>query len=376
MKYYLWALFLILNPFYLFPPGKPQIGDFLMVTIFLISIPILRLGFKSFNINKNAILGFLAYSFLLNIIVGLLNNALLFAFVLESFFIYNFLVFFFLLGLAKNDTKKFLLFTKVGIFLSVTIQVGYLFAFGSANFDDLRPTLFFANPNQLGYYGMLMLSIFVVLNKIERIKVIYFVLIFLSCMLVALLSASKAAIGGSLFLLVYYLYDAKLFSVRGIITVTLIAGVSYWYVFKNEQGLTKALYVMERVDEGSKEHGVTEWQYRGYDRITNHPGYLVLGAGEGAYRRFESYIGKHEMHSSIGTLLFCYGIPGFILFGMFFASLFRGVPMRVVFYILPVVLYGLTHNGLRFTPLWVLLALFPIIGELLRQQKLQQNVKR
>jgi hypothetical protein len=95
---------------------------------------------------------------------------------------------------------------------------------------------------------------------------------------------------------------------------------------------------------------------RGYDRIWNHKEHWIVGAGEGAYTRFKSDIGSHELHSSLGTLFFSYGIVGTSLFASFGFILLRGAGLRGVLQVIPAALYGLTHQGLRFTLLWVLLA--------------------
>jgi hypothetical protein len=95
--------------------------------------------------------------------------------------------------------------------------------------------------------------------------------------------------------------------------------------------------------------------------ISNHPEYLIFGAGEGGYNRFDTFIEDHEMHSSFGTIVFCYGIPGTILFIMFVFSLLKKLPWYYVLYSLPLFSYGVTHMGLRFTIFWVALMMFPII---------------
>jgi len=177
MRYYLWALFLILNPFYLFPAGKPQLGDFLQFGVMLFSLPIIKLGYTKSIFNKKALISFFGYALLVNLVmfafyvsryrgIPLLANV---------FFLYNILVFFYAKGLALINIKKFLKFTQWGIILSVSLQVGYFLVFGSQNFDMLRPSFFFANPNQLGYYSLLMLSIFLLLNKIKKVNLILFV---------------------------------------------------------------------------------------------------------------------------------------------------------------------------------------------------------
>ncbi len=48
---------------------------------------------------------------------------------------------------------------------------------------------------------------------------------------------------------------------------------------------------------------------RGADRIVTHPEYMLFGAGEGGFARFMTLDGKvNELHSSLLSILFCYGI--------------------------------------------------------------------
>ncbi|HEY1064471.1 MAG TPA: hypothetical protein VGE52_00115, partial [Pirellulales bacterium] len=96
------------------------------------------------------------------------------------------------------------------------------------------------------------------------------------------------------------------------------------------------------------------------DRIWNHPEYLLFGAGEGAYTRFHSHINL-ELHSSLGTLLFCYGLIGLLLFFRTIAVLVRDCGWRVLWYFAPAMAYGLTHNGLRQTEFWLIAVLIVCI---------------
>jgi hypothetical protein len=105
---------------------------------------------------------------------------------------------------------------------------------------------------------------------------------------------------------------------------------------------------------------------RGYDRIVNHPEYWLLGAGEGYYRRYAetSAIGAHELHSSVGTLLHCYGAIGLGLFVVFVFRVFRRMDRRAILVALAPAAYGLSHQGLRVTLLWVMLALVICLKDL------------
>ena len=94
---------------------------------------------------------------------------------------------------------------------------------------------------------------------------------------------------------------------------------------------------------------------RGYDRIWNNAEYIIFGAGEGAVYRFDTFLGG-EIHSSVGTLLFSYGILGLLLFLYALGRL--GIQDRVcIKYILVILIYGLAHQGLRSTHFWIFLGL-------------------
>jgi hypothetical protein len=94
--------------------------------------------------------------------------------------------------------------------------------------------------------------------------------------------------------------------------------------------------------------------------LVDYPEHLILGAGEGASERF--YTPRYredsgaEVHSTLGVVLFAYGIPGTALFLLFLWRLARADPAHVLTLIVPLLVYGLAHNGLRFSLLWFCLA--------------------
>jgi hypothetical protein len=68
-----------------------------------------------------------------------------------------------------------------------------------------------------------------------------------------------------------------------------------------------------------------------------------------------------ELHSSFGTLLFSYGIVGFSLYLaiIIFATDFRDI--YSICSIIAIQLRGLTHQGLRATEMWVILAIMFLV---------------
>lgn len=104
---------------------------------------------------------------------------------------------------------------------------------------------------------------------------------------------------------------------------------------------------------------------RGYDRIWRNQQYLVLGAGEGGLSRFDTtaHVKNMEIHSSAGTIVFSYGIVGSILFVVFAWRVMRRSRLSLLIVLIPTLLYSGAHQGLRFTMLWILLAIFVVLKD-------------
>ena len=87
-------------------------------------------------------------------------------------------------------------------------------------------------------------------------------------------------------------------------------------------------------------------------------------------------IGAHELHSSIGTLFFCYGIVGTILFAIFVWIVLRGSALRIWLIVGAGFAYGMTHQGLRFILLWIMLGMVIALRDRDQQQRQQQRAAR
>src|SRR5207249_2508290 len=101
---------------------------------------------------------------------------------------------------------------------------------------------------------------------------------------------------------------------------------------------------------------------RGYDRFLSHPEYVFLGAGEGDYPRFRSEL-VSELHSSFGTILFCYGVVGAGLFTWGIVLVCLRTDLGSALCLGPVFFFGMAHHGLRFNLFWVLLACLCCVGK-------------
>jgi hypothetical protein len=262
------------------------------------------------------------------------------------FYIYNVIVFVSVLFMHRRHGAHFLWFTGKLTLVSVLSQV----ALGLVGFSGgARAELGFNNPNQLGYFALLGASILMVLQRRRHISTLEVTIGLLASSYLCLISASKAALGSIVILAVVGL-------VVRLKTMLLVAAA-----------FTIALLVANPINdmvdsaiarfENDESYGFLE--ERGYDRITEHPEYWITGAGEGGFRRFRetTIIEDHEIHSSFGTVFFSYGIVGLAIFIGFLFSVVRGTELRTWLLLAPAMAYGVTHQGLRFTPFWVLLAI-------------------
>ena len=66
---------------------------------------------------------------------------------------------------------------------------------------------------------------------------------------------------------------------------------------------------------------------------------------------------------TVDAVLFCYGVIGSALFLAFLFQVLRVAQLRQILMIVPAAAYGLSHQGLRVTLLWIFLALFLVMGQ-------------
>ena len=216
----------------------------------------------------------------------------------------------------------------------------------------------FNNPNQLGYWALLGACGLLLLCYGRRMTLFDFIG-FMCAMILALESLSRAVILSFAFILVLLMvghYVGTTLKIAMVCFVFLLGLVQFLLFGQISLVPTNAdaiQGVMDRI-EGTQTP-TTALEKRGFDRIIDHPQYLLFGSGEGAYYRFSPV--SLELHSGIGTVLFSYGILGLTLFGIFSVSVFRKAPWPLWLTLIAVSLYGLTHQHIRFTWFWVYMGL-------------------
>ncbi|MDH3744186.1 MAG: hypothetical protein OES47_03680 [Acidobacteriota bacterium] len=344
------AGYLLLAPFYVLRSGLPQPADLLMVV--LIALTAFSPGYRfprGSRGPRRALFLFILYVCAVNILWVLVTGNFSFGkkntmLIYPVFYLYNGLVFAALVALYHCFRERLLASTIHLVAASVILQAVLATRFLSAT--TFRQELFFNNPNQLGYYVLLSATIVVIGSKYLKVNVWYQAIFFLGAIYLAMLSLSNAALISLGVLIVVA------FSRRFVVLVTTLVLLFGAFQFSNvgPKLVDNVALRLGRIGTGKDDNLAG----RGYDRIAHHPTYLILGAGEGGLDRVESQF-EGELHSTVGTLLFSYGVAGTFLFFSFLFSLIGRRP-TIYLYVAPVFLYGLTHQGLRFTHFWILWA--------------------
>ncbi|MEO7735805.1 MAG: hypothetical protein ABIY55_32925 [Kofleriaceae bacterium] len=360
----LWSLVVLLFPVYLFESGIPQPADWLGLVLMVHLLgswngrlpgPSVRplkvlLMFLGYVLIVNVVWSFAMFSFSLNGKDGFLMS--------PTFYIFNALMFFTFLLMFQRYGEFVLWLTVRLVLAAALLQVLASFVVRSGHG---RSTVMFNNPNQLGYYALLSACIILLGQKRFRISTVMVTAGLAACAYLALLSASKAALAS--------ICGLGIVLVIGNIRTMALALLVFGALILTNNPFSAAIDRAQQRIENDQSYGFIE--ERGYDRIIAFPEYWVVGAGEGAYRRFKdtSVIGAHELHSSMATLFFCYGIVGVVLFGLFLWGTMAGAELRAWLIVGAGFAYGMTHQGLRFRMLWLLLALVCSMRELASRER-------
>lgn len=353
-----WGAVVLLSPIYVFPSGIPQPADWLFLFLLGYLFITNRLTIPREMFQQVGLLGaFVGYIVIVNlgwtaVLMSSRSTAVFTQYellVYSAYYVFNFLAALAVLAMFRWQGSRFVNVTVAAILLSTMIQTVAAWLGGVAE-DGTRTTAFFENPNQLGYYAVLCASLLLVCSKSPLTSPILRLLssaAFVALLYLAVMSSSRAGIVAVA--ICFLIMQVTNWRMAGLTLLALgVLAVSGIWSDSAQAFLAR-----------SQEKRSSFWDeiaYRGYDRIWNHPQYLLFGAGEGDYDRFNSAL-EFELHSTFGTILFCYGAIGSVLFLLTFRAMVRRNGLRALLYLAPVAAYGFTHQGLRQSELWWLIIL-------------------
>lgn len=349
------AAYIILKMYYIFNEGNAQPADIMLAALsIVIASPIILLRFLRENTVLLALLSWIA---VVNVTWALITAKLAMTYFV-LFYLFNIMIVVTVYSLRLRNPERFDTWLINAIRASIVLQLIAVILD-----PGLRALGTFQNPNQLAYWGIAILSIFLVLRRnIPKLSDLPFLLMALYCVFASL---SRAGLLSCLFLVMVWAWFALRTTFR-----RLAGGLFLVLVFVGAYQVGLVNRYIEQSDVAQKFENRLETKTdtdlaegRNYDRITNFYQYTVLGAGEGFYARFEpSNVVAIEIHSTFATMLFSYGIVGLSLFVAFLWSVIKPLPLSLSLYLAPSLVYSITHQGLRFTFFWVLIGVMMAIG--------------
>ena len=355
-----WTLYVLLAPIYVLPSGLPQPADWLLL---LGSVAVVAQLASRASVSHTLarlvqpLLWFVWYSWVITAAwAWVLGDASLLVYPL--YYTFNCIVV--VAGLLMIEKHRYILIRAVARALVIVLVALSTALVGRLGEDAGRAVLFFNNPNQLGYFGLLAVSILGVCYSDRIIGKWTASIGIAGALLLVLGSQSKASMVASLVAVL------TLMGRRGNFRIGIVLGLITILLLAQPQGVALVSSALQRIGTIGRQSD-DSWSGRGYDRIIHHPEYLLFGAAEGAYWRFSSSV-EGELHSSLGTVIFAYGIPGTLSVATLLWRLWRVAQWRMV-WLVPAALYGLTHQGLRFRWFWILLMIVAGTGILARARE-------
>lgn len=356
----LYGLYFIMKPFYFWSSGLPQISDIIFVLLMIAYLIKNEMAIRyDYRMKRFLIVGFLfsTYVLIANITWMLILNGTTVFIITSAFYIYNLLITLLVVALHFEYNFKIIEVTYKATLISLIVQIILYIAGGG--FSGGRMTAGFNNPNQLGYYALLSFAMLILTSQRVNVKSSGFAFGICISAILCFSSLSKAAMLSYIGMLYIYILskgkNKKLKKNINVIIIFMIIILFLIYQYNNELITSNELYrtVQNRISSiGTDSDDSLEG--RGYDRITEYPQYWILGAGEGEYSRFGRRI---EFHSTLGNIQVSYGIVGLSLFIGFIVIALKNGGFSSWYLITFILIYGLTHNGIRNSLFWILIAL-------------------
>ena len=272
------------------------------------------------------------------------------------YFLYNFLL---SVAVYEFVRRNGLGAIKSGLMIAAIVAVGTVVLSGvdlREMADTGRATGTFNNPNQLGYFSVCLLSLTYLLYRHGELSYRFAVLLFLASLFLSIASLSKAAMVANfavIFLALKPLTSRSTLVLWAGLTAVAMA-VVFWMA---SEGFFDDYLFMQRLANMAYESD-SSLASRGYLAfLEGNTLQFLVGLGSA---RVDEIVG-HEVHSTLGAVFNVYGALGLLLFGGSFAiwavSAWRHYGLLgLVCIVGPAMLYGLTHNGTRFTIFWLLVA--------------------
>lgn len=354
----IYITYLILFPFQIFPPGNLQLADY-----------VLLIGGAPFIIKKDnykeSYIKWLSYFILYSLIIGIFYALVYF----DATFIKNpinylyclVVLLFFNYGLNRFNLSNV---TTISLFITLIFQLLSFFILG-VNKELIRITIWFNNPNQLGFWAFITfsLSIYQYLHNKGFYKLISLLSAILSTLFVVMSISQAAIISCAILLFAVLIIYYTRFSLIVFFSFLIIGSFVVNSFYKASDEFLLISNLEQRItNEIEEDDGDNNLEGRGYTRLYKYPQYLLLGSGEGLNNRFND---QNEIHSSFANILFSYGTLGFLFVIIAFFELYKNSNKIQLFILISLIIFTLVHNLIR----WPLFYVLPLLIDKLYKTK-------
>lgn len=375
--YYFLIIYLLLKPYYIFASGSMQICDIFLALSFALFLIYNKKNIYSFDnlkeqINKNKY-----YLFFL-ILVLIIQSIYFITYTTTDFliyllyYIYDFLAIIVFGYAIKNE--KFLSKMNIIIKLNLIIQL-LIYALGYGRWYGLTRYMgTFNDPNQLAYFILLNYCFIYILNQKYNKNILPYLAI--SVFLIFESMSTGILLGISVFLILDVINimrtlpsfikrnSKKIMAAFFIILFVCSIGLAYSLYDANFLNKLQNSYlnikifdrVSEKVNKIDSKNG-NLLQERGYDRIKYYPQYIIYGAGEGNFKRWQLAYHQQEFHATLPSILFNYGILSLFLVCMWIYNNIKKLPFKYIIVYIALLAESFTLVNSRQALFWVIFIL-------------------
>jgi O-Antigen ligase len=343
------AAYLVLKMFYLFGTGSAQPADIMLTALAIVVVSPRRM--LTFMRENSIYLMFLIWVVLVNAVW----SAIYFRFDFmssASYYLFNALLLVAVYSIRGNAPVEFDRIAILGLRASILIQFIAVMANGSL----VRSIGTFNNPNQLAYWGVAVMSMYLLIRRnVTNWLDLPFLLLGTYCVVASLSRAGTVGVAVMLAAWFWMALETPGRRIMGALggVLLVIAATQGPNLLQLAQGNQTVENFETRLETRRKEDSA---EVRNWDRVSEFYQYNILGSGEGYFRRWEGNTGYAiEIHSTFFTLLFSYGLVGLGLFLGFMLTVAKRIPWSLSAYLLPSLFYGISHQGLRFSFFWLLI---------------------
>lgn len=367
---YLFLIFLVMKPFYLFPSGGLQLSDLFFIFSLLCYTIIIRGGERiEIDWTDKWLLYFVCFVLAINVFYAVIYGESVFI-KSSMYYVYNALIVVIFriyasdAGFLWNVERV----CKANLLIQLLIYVAGL----GRNYTADRYMGTFNDPNQMAFFIFMSLITAVIITKIRHSKLN----VFYHLLAIGLIFQTSST-GMLLAITVFYTVQIAItvtkvvlrtHSVNFILASTVILMMAVLFSSKIDDALGNLVDspIISRVEEklsrqGTDTYATSNITDRGIDKLVLYPEKTLFGAGEGLHYRFEQDNSVNEIHSTLFSILFYYGVVPALLFLVWCMKNIHALSIGNIAAVLALVIESITLLNQRQPLFWMFFVLLDIL---------------